>query len=144
MQSKPGPPSLKHHRRKHARTVFKETCESVYEIKDFRSLVSCLADIVKALNLMRLAGYVHRDVSAGNCLWLPAAGNEPGRGILADLEYARPYATPTDNRQGTPAFMATEYQTREYFFLPDLEDEDISSAKRVEFIFNFYHDLESV
>ncbi|KAI0053152.1 hypothetical protein FA95DRAFT_935191 [Auriscalpium vulgare] len=70
----PGVPEkslTQHHRRKHARTVFKETCESVYEIGDFKSLVSCLKDTVKVLNLMRLAGYVHRDVSAGNCLWIP-------------------------------------------------------------------------
>ncbi|KAI0053125.1 hypothetical protein FA95DRAFT_1674534 [Auriscalpium vulgare] len=141
-QSKP--PSLKHHRLKHARTVSRETCESVYEIKDFRSLVSCLSDIVKALNLMRLAGYVHRDVSAGNCLWLPPTDTEPGRGILSDLEFSKPYAQMSghDPRTGTPAFMAMEYQARQYFFLPN--PDNIFSAKPVEFIFNFYHDLESV
>ncbi|KAI0040043.1 hypothetical protein FA95DRAFT_1550163 [Auriscalpium vulgare] len=165
IQSKP--PSLKHRRRKHARTVIKETCESVYEIKDFRSFVSCLADMVDALTLLRLAGYVHRDVSAGNCLWLPPAGAEPGRGILSDLEYAKRYADvhghdprtvrqtshcshlSLDDRQGTPAFMATEYQARQYSFLPPEEEimsfsEEIVSLPEDEFLFNFYHDLESV
>ncbi|KAG6824523.1 hypothetical protein H0H87_011598, partial [Tephrocybe sp. NHM501043] len=33
------------------------------------------------------AGYVHRDVSAGNCLW----GIASEKGKLSDLEYARPY-----------------------------------------------------
>ena len=36
---------------------------------------------------MRMAGYVHRDVSAGNCLFHEATG----AGKLADLEYAKRY-----------------------------------------------------
>ena len=36
---------------------------------------------------MRMAGYVHRDVSAGNCLFYEATGT----GKLADLEYAKRY-----------------------------------------------------
>ena len=34
---------------------------------------------------MRMAGYVHRDVSAGNCL------HYDGSGKLADLEYSKRY-----------------------------------------------------
>lgn len=37
---------------------------------------------------MWLAGWVHRDISAGNILWLKEPGKE-GRGILSDLEYAK-------------------------------------------------------
>jgi len=37
-----------------------------------------------ALVVMWLAGWVHRDISAGNILWLKG-----GRGILSDLEYAK-------------------------------------------------------
>ena len=34
---------------------------------------------------MRMAGFVHRDVSAGNCLYYE------GSGKLADLEYSKRY-----------------------------------------------------
>lgn len=35
---------------------------------------------------MRLAGYIHRDISPGNCLHIN------GRAIITDLEFAKPYA----------------------------------------------------
>jgi hypothetical protein len=38
------------------------------------------------LNLFRLAGYVHRDVSGGNCL-----RGLDGRGRISDLEFAQRY-----------------------------------------------------
>jgi hypothetical protein len=37
---------------------------------------------------MWLASWVHRDISAGNILWLKEDGEE-GRGILSDLEFAK-------------------------------------------------------
>ena len=40
-----------------------------------------------ALRYMRMAGFVHRDVSTGNCLWHAASS----RGKLSDIEYARPF-----------------------------------------------------
>lgn len=36
---------------------------------------------------MRLAGYVHRDISSGNCMWYRAEG----QGKISDLEFAVPY-----------------------------------------------------
>ena len=36
---------------------------------------------------MRLAGYVHRDISGGNCMWYRTGG----RGKISDLEFAKPY-----------------------------------------------------
>ena len=80
---------------------------------------------------MWLAGWVHRDISAGNILWLKEDGNE-GRGILSDLEYAKkPGDGPASSDpktvsyticlklllshhlpQGTPFFMALEIMER--------------------------------
>lgn len=37
------------------------------------------------LTIMFLAGWIHRDVSAGNILWDAVAGG----GLIADLEYAK-------------------------------------------------------
>ena len=94
--------SRNHCARKHVRTVFKECCMNVFELKDFKSFIECLIGCAKgvtiaflfwqlrlimvtALNYMRIAGYVHRDVSAGNCLFYE------GSGKLADLEYSKRY-----------------------------------------------------
>ncbi|KAH9932034.1 uncharacterized protein BXZ73DRAFT_101409 [Epithele typhae] len=108
------PRMLKSRRRKHVRTVFEGRCESVYELRDFSSFLRCVAGCAKALDLMREAGYVHRDVSAGNCLYDPVA--KVGR--LADLEYARPYEDipASEPKVGTPDFMAVEYQAELWLF----------------------------
>ncbi|KAG6841660.1 hypothetical protein H0H87_011611, partial [Tephrocybe sp. NHM501043] len=96
---------FQHHTRAHVRTVYAEVCRSIYELRDYATVVRALRDNVKgtfqysyttniiadrmflALWYLRKAGYVHRDVSAGNCLW----GIASEKGKLSDLEYARPY-----------------------------------------------------
>lgn len=42
---------------------------------------------------MFMAGWVHRDVSSGNVYWLQdrTMPNARGRGLLADLEYAKKF-----------------------------------------------------
>lgn len=37
------------------------------------------------LKYMHMAGFVHRDISGGNCLWYN------GQGKISDLEYAKLY-----------------------------------------------------
>ncbi|KAG6808406.1 hypothetical protein H0H87_012979, partial [Tephrocybe sp. NHM501043] len=81
------PHEFQHHTRAHVRTVYAEVCRSIYELRDYATVASALRDNVKALWYLRKAGYVHRDVSAGNCLWDIASE----KGKLSDLEYARPY-----------------------------------------------------
>jgi len=149
--------NLQYHRRKHVRTVFSQVCQSIYELDNWTTLMRCMGDLTKGLNYMRLAGWVHRDISGGNCLWDP----EAKQGKLADLEYARPYKhssrLPHDPRTGTPAFMAVEYQRREYLYTTrigdvslaalwnnDDNDSDEVSAQRLAFTYHFYHDLESL
>ncbi|KAF8907177.1 hypothetical protein CPB85DRAFT_844531 [Mucidula mucida] len=61
---------------------------------------------------MRLAGFVHRDISPGNCLIYK------GQTKISDLEYARTYAAPGIGAApltGTPGFMAVEYQVKIIF-----------------------------
>ena len=99
------PPPPPYTARMHVRTVFKERCQSVFELTDFRSLFLCLLGCVRgvcasrcmlsriylmsitALKYLRQAGFVHRDVSAGNCLYFP--GTDSGK--LSDLEFAKHY-----------------------------------------------------
>ncbi|KAL0066140.1 hypothetical protein AAF712_006764 [Marasmius tenuissimus] len=103
---------------------------------------------------MCLAGYVHRDVSPGNCLLCAE-----GQGKVSDLEYAKHEATWSvhDPITGTKDFTAVEYAQHTYMFQPARtprvdttsvpvgEDADSFRQpfdKRV--IFNYHHDLESV
>ncbi|EIW81088.1 hypothetical protein CONPUDRAFT_165310 [Coniophora puteana RWD-64-598 SS2] len=133
---------LNYHRRKHVRTIHKEVCQSLYELPDWHTLIRCLIDIIEGLNLLRLAGWVHRDISGGNCLW----HMDGERGKIADLEYAMPYDRSGeyvhDPRTGTPEFMAAEYQARKYF--QKVKVEDHPKLRVVPLTFNFYHDLESI
>ncbi|KAJ6477386.1 hypothetical protein C8R47DRAFT_1323354 [Mycena vitilis] len=125
---------LQHHARIHVRTVFEEVCQTLYEITDYKTVVDYIIQIVQALRYMYLAGFVHRDISPGNCLWhVPE-----GRAKISDLEYARPFSELSghDPRTGTPSFMAVEYQSQSHLFG--------SPASLEFFTFNFYHDLESV
>jgi len=101
-----------------------------------------------ALQLMFLAGWVHRDISSGNLYWFEGNNGPEVRGILADLEYARRFR-PSDGNpdpktvrmtayiygsegsltagQGTAFFMAVEIQKQVLLYIPQLPlDENLS------------------
>ncbi|KAG6816598.1 hypothetical protein H0H93_007895, partial [Arthromyces matolae] len=150
-------PELKHPFRKHVRTIYKEVSVSVNEIWNYKTEARVPSDMTdRAARYLRLAGSVHRDISAGNCLW---------DGKLSDLEYARPYTESVghDPRTVPPAFMAAEYLQGLYQFTfietasGDLKtvlaqakilaketvaDSGPFASHRTRF--NFYHDLESI
>ncbi|EIW79661.1 hypothetical protein CONPUDRAFT_106308, partial [Coniophora puteana RWD-64-598 SS2] len=138
-------------RRKHVRTVFTQVCQSMYELDDWETFLRCMKDVTQALYYMRLAGWVHRDISGGNILWDPVAS----QARLSDLEYARPYeevGEAHDSRPGTLAFMAVEYQERRYIFNPIANRRKPMDVVKFQqprniprpFAYNFYHDLESL
>ena len=122
---------------------------------------------------MKTAGYVHRDVSAGNCLFYQSSGK------LADLEYSKLYEDISVSEpktvcvfeipqalnwtpmypQGTPDYMAVEYQSKDWFFLKkstsDANDQGemgpIHSTvlptevrQKPLFLVHFLHDVESL
>ena len=88
--------------RKHVRTVFKEYGKTIYELTDFKSLfqglLGCLRGqfsrhytywaflmLSSALNYMRMAGYVHRNVGGESLIFCDGVGK------LSSLEYTRRY-----------------------------------------------------
>ncbi|EGO23169.1 hypothetical protein SERLADRAFT_471972 [Serpula lacrymans var. lacrymans S7.9] len=84
---------------------------------------------------MHKVGWVHRDVSVGNGLWII----KQGTGKLAGFEYAKCIHSNKshDVRTGTPHFMAVEVDAKGYLFSTDEGEEP-------PFRMNGLHDMESV
>jgi len=110
---KPNPAKVYCRDRQHWRSVYEEVCLTIPEIDDWVNLVRCLRDNAKGICLstetcllrladfliglfyMFIARYVHRDISAGNCLLAKRGG------VISDLEYARPYESTSQGDRRT-------------------------------------------
>ncbi|KAF8882556.1 hypothetical protein BD779DRAFT_1674902 [Infundibulicybe gibba] len=115
---------------------------------------SCTTRARDTLQLLYCAGWVHRDISSGNILAYTVGGAV--RGKLADLEYAKKFASNSENsdpKTGTPFFMPLEIQDQEYFSQPASQGvpqvtygmEPMTHAQVDRPVrFNFQHDLESL
>ncbi|TFY65936.1 hypothetical protein EVG20_g5161 [Dentipellis fragilis] len=140
------------------RVVFNEVCEALQNVRELKTVIRGIQDCLTGLQLMFLAGWVHRDISGGNMLWFSEAEMQ-GRGILSDLEYAKKFdpngqgsADPKTDTQGTPFFMPIEIQRQGHIYRPrkavELEElpsrSTIEQSKSPRMIHNFEHDLESL
>ncbi|XP_006457561.1 hypothetical protein AGABI2DRAFT_123418 [Agaricus bisporus var. bisporus H97] len=95
------------------RLVYSEVGESLVRVKTLDTAFAALMDAYMALLLMYLAGWMHRDVSAGNIIAVKRSGGESG-GRLSDLEYAKHYRDDNaskDSKTGTAFFMPLEIHT---------------------------------
>ncbi|KAF8907492.1 hypothetical protein CPB85DRAFT_1254269 [Mucidula mucida] len=163
-----------HQGRTHRRIVFKDCCMTLYDVANNCIVYTeAMLDLLEGLNCLRLAGFVHRDISPGNCLVLNTSGGIQVK--ISDLEYARRYDVDSSQLApltGTPGFMAVEYQKRRHRFLPDdngpktpppqfqalsfrnlkaralpdtpLLPDELDTRAPKWFRFNFLHDVESV
>ncbi|KAI6140072.1 hypothetical protein EDD17DRAFT_1499862, partial [Pisolithus thermaeus] len=109
------PYSTKHsrvHHRTHFRLVFKEVCQSIYELRTLDTAFATLEDVRKALQLLHSVDWVHRDTSASNVLRWGQIGK------LGDLEYAKHVDSITSHeaRMGTLNPMACEVEAQNYLF----------------------------
>ncbi|KAF8879146.1 hypothetical protein BD779DRAFT_1552665 [Infundibulicybe gibba] len=135
--------------RRQYRLVYNEVCETLHDLKSLKA--------IKTLQLLYCAGWVHRDISSGNILAHTVEGTI--RGKLADLEYARKFASNSGNsdpKMGTPFFMPLEIQTQQYFSQPTRQrarttatstltmERKATTSIRPPVRFNFQHDLESL
>ncbi|KAG2008965.1 other/FunK1 protein kinase [Coprinopsis cinerea AmutBmut pab1-1] len=128
-------------------------------------LQQCLA----VLRLIFCAGWVHRDISAGNILAWRDGRNKKWQVKLSDLEYAKRFpnndhSTSAVPKTGTPYFMAVEIQ-RSKLLLPAViaknvsaedseeeEEEEEVEENRIATVLhlnrpvkhNYQHDLESI
>ncbi|KIO32593.1 hypothetical protein M407DRAFT_18367 [Tulasnella calospora MUT 4182] len=148
--------------RRQYRVVFKEVCEALHHVQRLEDVATALLDSVFALQLMFLAGWVHRDISSGNIYACRSQENGTDgaqvRGILADLEYAKHFdpdgaKSSSDPKTGTAFFMAIEIQKQVLIYNPDATGSMPSRGRRVpqsnlptltSVIHNFEHDMESI
>ncbi|THH03743.1 hypothetical protein EW145_g6042 [Phellinidium pouzarii] len=114
------------HHRHHYRLVFKEIGETLYLVKNLSDVLAALQHISAALEYIHGAGWVHRDISAGNTYLYNK------RGLLGDLEYAKKMGVNAKHevRTGTLDFMAVEIADRIYKFLPRLLSEEIFAREK--------------
>ncbi|TFK29019.1 hypothetical protein FA15DRAFT_457079 [Coprinopsis marcescibilis] len=107
---------LEHHSRIHRRVVFKEKCKTFSQIGNFSLALRSLGTYVIGLNIFREIGFLHRDISSGNCL-VYMDGTLPIPKI-SDLEYCKLYKdiSEHDPTTGTPEFMATEVRSKNLLF----------------------------
>ncbi|KAF8875545.1 hypothetical protein CPB85DRAFT_540785 [Mucidula mucida] len=166
----PTPQVAVHKARVHCRVIFREHCKRLDALFDYGDYTLAICQLLEGLNFLRLAGYVHRDISPGNVLFVK---NEKGalQIKISDLEYARSYGAESSNATpltGTPGYMAVEYQLLCHLFLPettappqskpDFSNFDFENADELNtpvyevkkskpsprwFRFNFLHDVES-
>ncbi|CAE6413090.1 unnamed protein product [Rhizoctonia solani] len=151
--------------RQHYRMVVKEIGDPVHSLRNFTDIFTAIQGGWKGLHAIHRSKRVHRDVSGGNILLVPASKALPKRGVIMDLEYAKKIddmSAHHDVRTGTEAFMATEVahmkhlrlgdvrRTRRSGSLPsedsDLEQEDNTALVPAlpPFRHNPLHDMESI
>ncbi|KAG8751203.1 hypothetical protein FRC11_009605, partial [Ceratobasidium sp. 423] len=102
---------LSKHPRLHYRAVFKEIGDPVHDLRHFSTVFTAIQGGWEGLHAIHLCTRVHRDVSSGNILFVPASNAFPERGVIMDLEYSKrtdDTRRPHDVKTGTAAFMATE------------------------------------
>ncbi|KAJ3996012.1 hypothetical protein F5050DRAFT_1822131 [Lentinula boryana] len=120
-----------HHHRYHYRIVFEQCATTIYDERSLDNVFRALVEVVKALYVLHLAGWVHRDISGGNIYWF-ADGQ---MGLLGDFEYATRL---TDRRRhnvrtGTPFFMAAETIGNGYLFTSAKLNLEKKSRAKIDF-----------
>ncbi|KAG2008959.1 other/FunK1 protein kinase [Coprinopsis cinerea AmutBmut pab1-1] len=153
MGSPPDPNALTP--RRPCRVLFENVCTPLHDIPTLGEAIDVLKQCVIALQIMFCAGWVHRDISAGNVLALRRKRGGKWQVKLSDLEYAKrfPSDAPASSqpKTGTPYFMPCEilmqrlFRKVAYNRVTDISDEPSTSVvPRPSVIHGYQHDLESV
>ncbi|KAG2353907.1 hypothetical protein BDR07DRAFT_1307859 [Suillus spraguei] len=123
-------------RRVHTRTVFHDVGVALKDITSLANNLTCLSGALMALYYLHKAGWVHRDFSVGNAIWVEGVGK------LGDFEYAKEIDSDSSNdvRTGTMHFMAVEVESQNYLFFP----RHAHHRQQPSFRMNFLHDIESI
>ncbi|KAJ3557293.1 hypothetical protein NM688_g1550 [Phlebia brevispora] len=115
---------IEYDQKTHYRIVFKEVGTPIVKEVSFNNAFYALFDACLALLYIHKAGWVHRDVSSSNILWINDTDpSKLGRGKLVDLEYAKKEDDASQHliQTATPFFMAVEVRQRNYRFFDNEE-----------------------
>ncbi|KAF5348485.1 hypothetical protein D9756_009669 [Leucocoprinus leucothites] len=103
-------PPRKYLAKQQYRLVYHDIGFALHDSQDLKTAFNAIRDILIALTLLFLAGWVHRDVSTGNIIVVKTG--DSFRGLLSDFEYAkeanRADEPKHDPKTGTPFFMPLE------------------------------------
>ncbi|TRM66969.1 hypothetical protein BD626DRAFT_535003 [Schizophyllum amplum] len=133
--------------RAHHRLVM-EMGTPLSEIQDAATAFGLVSDASYAVFMLHCIDWLHRDISADNILQTAS-----GRGVLADLEYAKLASDPLTRsfRTGTPDFIAVEVAMCSYLSAEDDESNPFDHEAEPEtddtalsWRFRDIHDLESL
>ncbi|KAG2008945.1 other/FunK1 protein kinase [Coprinopsis cinerea AmutBmut pab1-1] len=128
--------------------VYESVCTPIHDVPTFGEVIDILNQCVIALRLMFCAGWVHRDISAGNILAFRSGPEQPWHVKLSDLEYSRKFPDPShpegEQLMGTPFFMPCEIQMEQHILpivatrgpAPEYPDKPM--------VYGYQHDLESI
>ncbi|CCO36307.1 hypothetical protein BN14_10440 [Rhizoctonia solani AG-1 IB] len=103
--------------RRRYRIIFKERGTPVHHLRKSKDIFVAIQGGWKGLCAVHTSKRVHRDVSSGNILLVPASGSLQGRGVITNLEYVkdiRDTSLSRDVKTGTATFMATELAAMEH------------------------------
>ncbi|KAH9485747.1 hypothetical protein JR316_0002662 [Psilocybe cubensis] len=157
----PPPRAYRDQQKLQYRVLFREFCTALGDLGTIGEVVDVLQQILTPLQLLLCAGWVHRDISAGNILAHGSDDHESASGQwqakLADLEYATRFPPPAGYVPD-----AADHQidpSERIVTSPDNEDEFDMATITCEYfrpspakkhtanplaIHNFQHDLESI
>ncbi|KAF5334538.1 hypothetical protein D9611_013808 [Ephemerocybe angulata] len=142
---------LEHQTRTNQCHVFKEKCITFDEVCDLRASLEVCKGYVAALSLFCEAGYVHRDISRGNCLVYENHGRLLPK--ISDLEHCKRYDSVSTHDEVTVTFQFTAvdvglrkicFPLTPADFRPDREAWKAFKSNLPCHHFHFFHDLESV
>ncbi|KAF8867729.1 hypothetical protein CPB85DRAFT_1571877 [Mucidula mucida] len=119
-----------HKKRTHRRIVFDEVCRTLYKVLSYADFTKGVAQLVYGLEYMRLAGFVHRDISPGIALFTMVKQRSPTSNTPARM---------LPRAMAPPAHGHTRIYGGGISSPPPTPPTPLPWFK-----FNFLHDLESV
>ncbi|KAF7762651.1 hypothetical protein Agabi119p4_9244 [Agaricus bisporus var. burnettii] len=116
----------KYRTKRHHRLIYEQVGRPLLAATNLSTSLRSLTDALIALTFIYIAGYVHRDVSTGNTIFVEES-NGTIMGKLSDMEYAKVFQNDESNsdpKTGTLFFMAIEIHSgKSLYVAPDNEDD---------------------
>ncbi|EAU87341.2 other/FunK1 protein kinase [Coprinopsis cinerea okayama7 len=140
------PTPLQHHPRTHRRTLFKERCTPFYGVPNRRVAFEVCKGLVRGLDLLRQAGFLHRNISGSSCVFYYDKDAQAYQAKLIELEYCKRYQDTRfhDPKSVPREFAAVEVMDSQWNLAKTGLDVLQLDELLPPFHRHYYHDLESL